>query len=199
MARPKAFDRDQALQQALQIFWAQGYEATTMTDLRKGMGIGRQSLYDTFGDKRQLFDEALRFYVGMNDQVLASTLSEDAGLEGIRTHLHNMIRGLVGPSPRTGCLMMNTCVELSAREPEVAALTEHGLGALRTAFETALRGARSRGEVAANANLPVLAAFLTNQLAGFGVLAKSGASEQELLGIADVAMAQIGAPPSDSI
>jgi len=59
MARPKEFDQAAALETAMEVFWTRGYEATTMGDLRKAIGIGRQSLYDTFGDKEQLFAAAL--------------------------------------------------------------------------------------------------------------------------------------------
>ena len=63
MARPKAFDRDRTLARALELFQAKGYEATSIQDLVDAMGIGRQSLYDTFGDKEALYREALERYV----------------------------------------------------------------------------------------------------------------------------------------
>ena len=65
MARPKAFDVDQALERAMELFWRQGYLATSLPDLVEHMGIGRQSLYDTFGDKRQLFLQALDRYAAV--------------------------------------------------------------------------------------------------------------------------------------
>lgn len=62
MARPKAFDREEALQQAMQLFWEKGYASTSMQDLVDRMGIGRASLYDTFGSKQDLFHEAIALY-----------------------------------------------------------------------------------------------------------------------------------------
>ena len=58
----KQFDRDVVLERAMEVFWQNGYEGTGMTALLEQMGIGRQSLYDTFGDKRTLFREALTRY-----------------------------------------------------------------------------------------------------------------------------------------
>src|SRR5260370_39772383 len=62
MARPKAFDRDTAVQHAMSVFWEQGYEVTSTDDLLRAMGIGRQSMYNTFGDKQRLYIEALQRY-----------------------------------------------------------------------------------------------------------------------------------------
>ncbi|WP_155737462.1 TetR/AcrR family transcriptional regulator, partial [Agrobacterium tumefaciens] len=62
MARPREFDRDAALEKALRVFWSKGFAATSTDDLREAMGIGRQSLYGAFGDKRKLYLEALDAY-----------------------------------------------------------------------------------------------------------------------------------------
>src|SRR5882672_12798887 len=97
MARPKEFDRDVAVARAMSVFWSKGYAATSTDDLLKAMKIGRQSMYDTFGDKRRLYVEALERYqqesVAGHINRLRSTTSPLAGIEAL-------IVGLI-PSDRT--------------------------------------------------------------------------------------------------
>src|ERR1700730_14950393 len=111
MARPKAFDRDAALQAALEVFWAKGFAGTSTEDLTAAMGIGRQSLYDTFGDKRRLFLEALARYNA--DSVaghLADLRSAPDATEAIKTLL---LRFANEPEDRRvlGCMGVNAVCE----------------------------------------------------------------------------------------
>jgi TetR/AcrR family transcriptional regulator, transcriptional repressor for nem operon len=190
MARPKEFNRDEALEAAIQLFWTQGYEATTMTDLRKAMGIGRQSLYDTFGDKQQLFGEALQRYVESGDARLEQLLA-GKGLEGIRAYLVLSIRQMTEPSFRRGCLTLNTCVELAPRNADVAACAQGGLASMRSALEASLQIAKQRGEIPKETDTAKAALFLTNQIAGIAVLGKAGTTKAELETIAELALTAI--------
>src|ERR1700756_5643349 len=87
MARPKEFDRDGAVERAMSVFWSKGYTATSTDDLLRAMKIGRQRMYDTFGDKRRLYAEALRRYqltsVAGHIKRLRSTASPIAGIEAL--------------------------------------------------------------------------------------------------------------------
>src|SRR5258707_2271777 len=87
MARPKDFDRDIAVERAMSVFWSKGYAATSTDDLLQAMKIGRQSMYDTFGDKRRLYVEALERYqlesTAGNIKRLRSSASPLAGIEAL--------------------------------------------------------------------------------------------------------------------
>ena len=187
MARPKEFDRQHALDQAMELFWLRGYEATTMTDLRLAMGIGRQSLYDTFGDKDQLFAEVLARYVGFNDSDVAKWLGEKNGLTGIRSFFDARVRSL-SSGVRKGCLMINSCVELSVHHESVANQIRKGLENLRKGFEAALSGAKLQGQLSTNTAVADLACFLVSQVSGMVVMAKNKASRKQLQAIADHAL-----------
>ncbi|MDF2694591.1 MAG: Transcriptional regulatory protein [Labilithrix sp.] len=107
MARQKEFDRDDALGRALQVFWDKGYEATSTDDLLKAMGIGRQSMYDTFGDKHRLFIEALERYNAESSAALAERLS--AG-ESPLTALESALFAIADESAASrarGCMGVN--------------------------------------------------------------------------------------------
>ncbi len=187
MARPKEFDRQTALGAAMEVFWARGYEATTMTALRRAMGIGRQSLYDTFGDKKQIFAEALDRYVRRNREDVAAHLNAEVGLDGIRAFFEGRVR-MLSSGARHGCLMINTAVELGPHDAKAAAKVESGLDDMRAGFAAALQSAIDDGDVPAATNVADLAAFLTSQIAGMVVMAKNGASEDDLRAIAHQAL-----------
>lgn len=192
MGRPRAFDRDEALMKAVDVFWNQGFEATSMTDLQKALGIGRQSLYDTFGDKRALFEEALDRYVDMGDEMLESVLPPDAGAKQIREHFTFTVHRLTQGEPRMGCLMMRTCMERAQQDPKAAEMATRGLATMRRLFARALTNAKARGEVPASTDAEETSGFLVSQIAGLSVLAGSGASPEDLLRVVDVALAAVG-------
>jgi len=146
MARPRKFDREEALDKALDLFWSHGFEATTMSDLQRELGIGRQSLYTTFGDKHQIFAEALDRYVTSADAMLADRFGPSAGVEAIRAHLHFGAQTLTS-GDRRGCLVMNTCIELAPHDEGARLLTNRHLSALRAHFESAIETSRERGEL----------------------------------------------------
>lgn len=173
----------------MQVFWAGGYEATTMTDLRQAMGIGRQSLYDTFGDKKEIFAAVLDRYITLSGRDIRALLGDenDNGIDGIQAFL-NARAEILSEGVRRGCLMMNTCVELSAHEGDVASRIEGGLANLHLGFERALERAVSKGLLTQEADLSTLAAFLVTQVAGMVVMAKNHATRQQLQAVAAQAL-----------
>ena len=187
MARPKEFNRQEVLDKAIEVFWTYGYEPTTMTGLRRAMGLGRQSLYDTFGDKKQLFAEALARYVSFNDGNVAALLDNEDGIAGIRAVLEARVR-MLSSGARRGCLMINTCAELALHDEEVASQIQSGLATMQRGFEAALNRASEQGQISPDANVSDLAVFLNTQIAGMAVMAKNKASQQQLEAVADQAL-----------
>src|SRR5258707_14282713 len=122
MARPKEFDRDAAVERAMSVFWLKGYAATSTDDLLRAMKIGRQSMYDTFGDKRRLYIEALERYqkesVAGHINRLRSTASPLAGIEAL-------VVGMI-PSDRTaretGCMGVGPTSEFGNGDTELTRL-----------------------------------------------------------------------------
>src|SRR2546428_10205183 len=121
MPRPKAFDPDEALQKAMQVFWERGYEATSVEDLVQHMGLNRFSLYSTFGGKHQLFVAALERY---RDTIVADLVGEleqsAAGLAAIRQFFTRLVDFFASSQGWCGCLMTHTAVELSPHVSRVA-------------------------------------------------------------------------------
>ena len=175
MARTKEFEPARALTRAMDLFWRRGYEATSVHDLLEEMGIGRGSMYDTFGDKRALFLAALdRFEetrVSRADEILEGSAS---AVEGIRRLFETTIEGLVSYEPRRGCLMANTAVELAPHDEQVAGRISRYVRRTEDAFERALVRGRATGEIPADKDPKALAHFLVSTLHGVRVLARAG-------------------------
>jgi TetR/AcrR family transcriptional repressor of nem operon len=175
VARTKEFEPERALESAMDLFWRRGYQATSVHDLLEEMGIGRGSMYGTFGDKRALFLAALdRFEetrASRADEILEGAAS--AG-EGIRRLFESTIEGLVSYEPRRGCLLANTAVELAPHDEEVAERISRYVGRTEDAFEKALVRGRAAGEIPTDKDPKALARFLVNTLHGVRVLARAG-------------------------
>jgi len=181
VARTKEFEPERALARAMDLFWRRGYEATSVHDLLEEMGIGRGSMYGTFGDKRALFLAALdRFEetrVARADEILDSSAS---AVEGIGRLFETTIEGLVSYEPRRGCLLANTAVELAPHDEEIAERISRYVRRTQDAFERTLVRGRASGEIPADKDPKVLARFLVNTLHGLRVLAKVGVEQAVL-------------------
>ncbi len=188
VGRPKEFDRDAALKKAMELFWSQGYEATGLRDLLDHMGIGRQSLYDTFGDKHSLFIAAVKHYdqcvtEGIIDQLLAA----GSPLQNVRKTLA-AIANSVTDSKCRGCLLTNTLVEVAPHDPEVAAATKSVLSRIEAAFRRALQQAVKEGELPKDANVRALARYFTSTIQGLVVMGKASVSRAAVKDIVNVAL-----------
>jgi TetR/AcrR family transcriptional regulator, transcriptional repressor for nem operon len=147
MARPKAFDREVALGQAMYTFWKCGYEATSMQDLVDAMGINRQSLYDTFGDKHTLYLEALERYRCTDGQEFIKFLDETKPL---RKRLENAFAAIIKQSledkDRKGCFIANATLELASCDTTVHHFVEANLEQVLQRLELELTKAQVKGE-----------------------------------------------------
>jgi TetR/AcrR family transcriptional repressor of nem operon len=196
MARPKGFDTEAALVRAMELFWEQGYAATSMEQLVQTMGISRQSLYDTFGDKHRLFLAAMDSYCAMLDAAMLQPLrAPDAGLQALHDTGLAIIDFLLQYPKRRACLMANTTLELAPHDAEIAAKVQSHMLNMETAFRHALRNAQARGEIAASADADALAKYLVGMAHGLMVMAKSGADRETLTGIMATAVAPLQPAP----
>ncbi|MFN3196819.1 MAG: TetR/AcrR family transcriptional regulator [Bradymonadia bacterium] len=186
MARPRKFERDAALEIAIRLFWTRGYEQTTMSDLRLAMGIGRQSLYSTFGDKEQLFHEAFERYKARAFVWINALLHMPDPGEGLHAYFDKLANGLTDDPDRAGCLIFNTFVEQGAAGP----LGQRGVEAFNLAFSETLSRAHEMGM--ASGSIEEQALSLVSATAGMVALSRGGYSKMQLKGIGRLALAGIG-------
>ncbi|RCV49411.1 TetR/AcrR family transcriptional regulator [Marinitenerispora sediminis] len=173
MARTKEFDPDAALRAALELFWSRGYEATSMADLVAHLGIGRASIYATFGSKRELYQRALERYAEIRDPDPVVMLSQPGpALPAVRALLESFARQAVSEEGRRGCFVVNTAVELAPHDERAARSVAASWRAIETALVSALVRARAQGELAEDRDPYSAARLLLVLLQGIRVVGK---------------------------
>lgn len=188
--RPRAFDRDAALDQATRLFWLKGFEATSLTDLTKAMGIGSPSLYAAFGSKESLYAEAVRYYSDTYeghfwDKFYSATTAREA-IESLLIESAAALTGCIADTPR-GCMMALSFVG-SEGHSELGELLRSaradGFERLIKRFEQAI----DEGEIPVSTDIHALARFVQTIQSGMSILARDGTSQAELESVAQVAM-----------
>lgn len=186
--RPRAFDRDAALEQALLLFWRKGYLGTSLTDLTAAMGINRPSLYAAFGNKETLFRKALDRYRERQTAYLGEALEEPTARRVVERMMHSVVDLVTHPAYPSGCLFTQSL--LSCADPndplhqELVERRVSGEAAIRNRFERAV----AEGDLPAAADPAALARFVVTVNLGLSVQAASGASRVELLQVVQTAL-----------
>ena len=174
MGRNKEFDPDEALDRALELFWERGYEATSTADLVDRLGIGRASMYGTFGSKHELYLKALDRYLLKQDPSPLEFLSRPGpALPLVRALVQRYAEeGATGES-RRGCMIVNAAIERLPGDEQVARRIEIAWDALEMALASALHRAQAQGELSRDKNPRAIARFLLVFLQGLRVVGKA--------------------------
>ncbi|MFD6161174.1 TetR/AcrR family transcriptional regulator [Nocardia sp. NPDC060256] len=192
MGRTKEFDPDVALRSAMELFWRQGYEATSMQDLVDHLKLGRGSIYGAFGGKRELYLKAVERYVDETRADLLAQLSvPGSALDAVRAMVRWYAESSLADEQRKGCLMTNTAVELPADEGARRLVTS-SLETMETVLTSALLRARAEGELSVDRDPVVLARFLVTLLQGIRVVGKTPLRQRFLDDTVEQALALLG-------
>jgi TetR/AcrR family transcriptional repressor of nem operon len=171
----------------MDLFWLKGYEATSLDDLVEHMGIGRQSLYNTFGDKHRLFLATLdRYRRERLERGLARLEAQDASVDVIQEVCNTAVE-FYG-SDRRSCFLANSTLELGCKDEEVAQIARAYATRMENAFLNAITNAVKGREIRTDKNPRALARHLTNSVCGITVLAKAGTSRKALRDAMEVAL-----------
>ncbi|HET6740327.1 MAG TPA: TetR/AcrR family transcriptional regulator [Kribbella sp.] len=189
MGRTRSFDVDEALSQAMEVFWQRGFEATSMQMLCQAMDLQPGSVYAAFGSKWDLFVAAVRTYmVSVSAESIERINSAPSGVQGLRDYFDSLVDAMVDGRRRWGCLVTNSLVELTDRHPELSGVFDQHLGNLRTSFAGALTRARVAGELRPGVGAES-AALLVAVVQGMNVMAKTHPGRNVLQAVADQALA----------
>lgn len=184
MPRRKRFDTDDVLMKAMDLFWRQGYQATSMEDLAKVMGLSRASIYNEFPSKHALFVRALRRYdkVWREDWVAELTRTSSPR-RAILDVFEAAIDACLADGSRDGCLLINTALELSPHDPEVADIVAHAFTGMEAFFRTAIERGKALGEIRETVAEERTASALLGLFIGLRVLVRSRPEEPLLRSI----------------
>jgi AcrR family transcriptional regulator len=186
--RTRQFDKDQALERALGVFWLRGYEGATLPELTAAMGINRPSLYAAFGNKEELFRKALDHYQTGPQSFLAEALKKPTAKAVVEAMFSGFVKMQRDRAKARGCMIVSGALACGKEaEPvrrELVRLRQAAVDMIRERFERAMQ----EGDLPKGSDCATLARYIVTVLNGMAVQAVSGATEQELRRVAAVAM-----------
>jgi TetR/AcrR family transcriptional repressor of nem operon len=189
MARPKEFDPERALTKAVNLFWRLGYENTFMQALMKGMGIARQSLYDTFGDKRALYLKAMGHYRDQTNSQMQRMLNE---IPSVRDGFTRLLYGLAAETQEQherGCLLLSANLQRDPKDAVVRDFLRDNQARVEAIFLQALARAQKLEELSPQDDPAALARFFVVTIQGMRAMARLKSDRKALEQVARVALA----------
>lgn len=189
MARPRTFNVEEALRLATELFWSKGYFHTSTRDIVDGLRLGRQSIYNAFGDKEALFDRCIRYYeAAMLADRFANLESKTAGRQEIVRFLAQTVDFLDSQPNNRSCMISIVAAGASHHLPTAAKALIRYHKRLNTAFSHALSNAAGDLKQSSSLNPSVLARGLSCTVHGMAVVSKQGATRDELVDVASTAL-----------
>ncbi|MDF2937810.1 MAG: TetR family transcriptional regulator [Paenibacillaceae bacterium] len=181
MARHKEFEVNEVLDKAIQLFWMQGYEKTSMQDLVENMGIHRRSIYDTFGDKHALFMKAINRYVDIQNKNMRLLLvKQEPVKKKIQQFLESVLEETGNPQ---GCLIVNSGVELGLLDPEVSSFVEESYLKTEEFIYKLMLVGQQTGEISSQFDPKALSHYFMNAWLGLRTIVKTTTNQKKLSGI----------------
>ncbi len=181
VGRPREFDEDKVLAAAMEVFWLQGYDSTSMTDLLAATGLHKGSLYQAFGDKHNLFIQALERYVDEFRREMSVAVDQaESGLAGVRALMHKGIeKGCHGSDCNAGCLALNTLVDKGTADAEVVAVLTQAFVKRMALFAQAVARAQQEGSLRSDIAPEQMALMINVMSMGIVAILRGPMDEQQ--------------------
>ncbi|QNJ93957.1 TetR/AcrR family transcriptional regulator [Mycolicibacterium fluoranthenivorans] len=200
MARPRKFDEDEVIAASRDLFWDQGYEATSVDDLGAVTGLGRGSFYKAFGDKHSLFVRSLELYCAQMSEVIQADLHnpELSAYDRLVAHIRGLAAAMASDTDRRGCLVAKSADELCPADAEVAKRVKRTLDGWLRELTATIAAAQADGDIPAGADAKALASLLLAVLRGMEALRKGGVAASTVKAAAEQAITLITGPVSEA-
>ena len=188
--RPRSYDPDTALAQAMAVFWSAGYAGTSLDDITAGTGLNRPSLYGAFGDKHALYLQALERYRSLGSAAIAEALSPDVPLREALRRVYDRALSLYlsGEDGARGCFLIGTALTESVLDADVRKLLRDALLSFDDAFEARIRLARDQGKLPRETDTHGLARVTSAVLHTLAIRSRAGESRKALEATVEAAL-----------
>jgi TetR/AcrR family transcriptional regulator, transcriptional repressor for nem operon len=189
MARPRQFSTDDALESAMQLFWSGGYHATSTREIEKALGLGRQSIYNAFGDKESLYHTSLDRYAEtvLEDRTIILKHPE-AGRREIVKFLAHLVEALDADPARRGCFLVNALAEFGQADDHVAEFGRSHADSVKVLLKNAVDRSIASGEIASGTNSDAVSKMLVAMETGMSLAARRHAERKDLVDMASAAL-----------
>lgn len=189
MARTKEFNEMEVLDKAIDLFWFKGYNGASMQDVVDSLGLSRSSIYDTFGDKHQLYIAALEQYRKQAAGGLINMVNQSSNpLQTIQQLFEMLSNDSLNAICSKGCFMTNSTIELAPHDPQIHKIVQDNMQDIEEAFYNLVKKGQDLGEITNKQDARALARFLFNTISGIRVAAKSGAGKSVYKDIVEVTL-----------
>lgn len=180
MARHLEFDSNEALHQAMKVFWHKGYEATSVTDLLKATGLSKSSLYATFGGKRDLFLAAFDSYRDARKQEARDVLSQSPARKAIEQFYRLILEGAKVEEFSNGCMSINQAVEMAPHDEDVRVRVKQDFQFMEKALAQTIERGRDDGSIKSHKGARALARILVVAFPGLQVMTRAKCNQERL-------------------
>lgn len=193
MVRQREFDPQAALKGAMQVFASRGYSKTSIDDVVKATGVSRYGIYGTFGNKRELFEQALEKYTEqMGRAAFLRMLQPDANLDHIRkTYTDRLDHMFEREDQTTGCLVIYTAMELAPGDKDIELVLNGLLMRMSHVYSMGLQHALDKGEIKEELDLEKAGQFLTGAFFGMSVMSRCGFTRESMQDFIDSTIAAV--------
>lgn len=193
MARPIEFDRLEAVDKAMHVFWQKGYEATSLPDLLDAMGLSKSSFYQSYGSKQELFERSIcRYRESVVDEMLRKLEESPSGRHFIEWAFSEFAARPPAASSTRGCFVMNCASEFGQSHRSIARLVGEGMQEFEDVFLKAIERCQREGDIATDRNAQALARYLVSSRSGLKTMTKAGVDAATLEDIVDVIHSTLG-------
>jgi TetR/AcrR family transcriptional repressor of nem operon len=195
VGRPREFDEGQVLDVVMDVFWRQGYESTSLSDLISATGLHKGSLYQAFGDKHSLFIQALRRYVeNLRTEMSGILLGADSAFDGMRNAMRKVVDMSCGEDINPGCMALNTLVENGSQDPEIMAVLEGAYSTRMRMITQSVAACQQEGSIRTDWPAERIAAMIETIEAGMAVTLKGAVCKEHAYTLVDDALALLAGP-----